>query len=117
VAQVGIVDTLLDTARADTDLLLTSDKHGDVLSKRRDVTFLLLAPEQAKAGLVANFIEDNRYGRAVVETGESQVRVCVHINMPIDQPIICSVSGLMACVAAIFGLEYDGWESEIQRAT
>jgi hypothetical protein len=113
---VAIVDTLLETARADTDLLFTNDKHGDVLSTSREVTFLLTAPDRAKADLVGSFITDNRYGSVTVESAERHC-IFVRIDMPIRQHIICSVSALMACVAEIFGIEYDGWESEIQRAT
>jgi hypothetical protein len=113
---MGIVDTLLDTARADTELLFLNDRHGDVLSKPRVVTFLLLAPDRAKADLVASFIDDNRYGATRVEPMDEKWGVFVEINMPIEQNVICSVSGLMACIAAVFSIEYDGWESLVQRA-
>jgi hypothetical protein len=114
---MSVTDSLLETSRADTDVLITNDEHGDILSKPREVTFLLLAADKEKADLVGSFIEDNRYGQVTVEPGDGTYSIFVRINMPIQQPIICSVSGLMACLAAIFGIEYDGWESEIQRAT
>lgn len=85
---VNITEILLDTARADTDLLLTNDKHGDILSTRRDVTFLLIAPDNEKALLVANFIDDNRYGQVAVENDQGNCCIYVRINMPINQHII-----------------------------
>ena len=92
------------------------ERFSDVLAKPRVVTFLLRAPDRAKADLVASFIDDNRYGATRVEAMDERWGVFVDITMPIEQNIICSVSGLMACVATIFSVEYDGWESLVQRA-
>jgi|GEM_PF-3875287 len=36
------------------------------------------------------------------------------IRMPITQPVICSVSALMVCLARLFSVEYDGWGSVVQ---
>jgi hypothetical protein len=110
-----IVELLLETARADTDLLLVNGREGDLLATPREVDFLLLAPSAEKAQIVASFINDNRYGVATAVSDEDAHRVTVHIEMPITQNVICSVSGLMACISKIFGLDYDGWESPIQR--
>src|SRR5262245_15927207 len=113
----SIVELLLDTAKADTDLLLQNDARGDVLVKPRKVDFLLRAPTADKAKLVADFINDNRYGDATVLSDQDGHRVQVEIEMPITQHVICSVSGLMACISKIFDLEYDGWGSVIQPGT
>ena len=104
----SIVELLLETAKADTDLLITNDTLGDILSIPREVDFLLCAPTAEKAELVASFINDNRYGSATATTDEDGHRVSVVIIMPITQPVLCSVSGLMACISVIFDLEYDG---------
>ncbi|HSI34593.1 MAG: ribonuclease E inhibitor RraB [Phycisphaerae bacterium] len=109
----SIVDLLLDTARADTELLFKNDALGDVHATPREVDFLIRAPDPEKAELIASFINDNRYGSARAESDEGESRVMVVIEMPITQNVICSVSGLMACVARIFGAEYDGWGSVI----
>ena len=110
-----ITDTLLETARADSDLLIKNDKLGDDLSKAREVTFLLIAPSKKKAELVASFVDDNRYGAARVKRSGAQYGIYVAINMPIEQNVLASVSGFMACLAEIFGIKYDGWESDVQR--
>ena len=112
---MNFTEILLDTARADTELLLANDKRGDTLVTRRNVTFLLVAPDNDKALLVANFVDDNRYGQVAVENDQGKHSVYVQINMPIDQHIICCVSGLMACIAKIFEVEYKGWNSKVQR--
>jgi hypothetical protein len=111
----SIVELLLDTAKADTDLLIQNDSLGDVLSVPRDVDFLLLAPDEKKAQLVADFINDNRYGTATALSDESGHRISVLIEMPVTQNVLCAVSGLMACISKIFDVEYDGWESAIQK--
>ena len=110
----SIVELLLDTAKADTDLLLKNDGMGDVLATRRKVDFLLRAPSAEKAKLVADFINDNRYGAAAALSDEAGHRVQVEIEMPITQHVLCSVSGLMACLSKIFDVEYDGWGSVIK---
>jgi hypothetical protein len=110
----SIVEVLLETAKADTDLLLRNNAHGDVLAIPRLVEFLLRAPSAEKAELVASFINDNRYGVATVSSNDSGYSVTVSVQMPITQQVLCSVSGLMACVSKIFGVEYDGWGSTIQ---
>ena len=111
-----IVDNLLRNAYEDTQLLIKNDQLGDVLSVPRDVEFLLRAPDEQKAQTVCSFIQDNQYGAATVQEDEGNFSVLVVIHMPITQNIVCSVSALMSCLAAIFGMEYDGWGSVIKSA-
>ena len=113
----SIVELLLDTARADTDLLLKNDARGDLLAVPRQVDFLLRAPTAEKAQLVADFISDNRYGDATVASDPDGHRVTVLIEMPITQHVLCSVLGLMACISKIFDVEYDGWGSVLRTGT
>jgi hypothetical protein len=112
---MNLVETLLETARSDTDLLQKNDGLGDDFSIPRDVDFILKAPDRKKAQLVASFVDDNRYGTPHVEDQEVGVHVRVVIRMPTTQPLLCSVSALMACLSALFRLEYDGWGCVIQR--
>jgi hypothetical protein len=112
---MSTVEALLDTARRDTELLELNVSHGDRLHVAREVQFLLRARERDKAELVASFIDDNRYGEPRVEdSGDGAYNIIVVVYMPITQSIACSVSGLMACLAQIFDVEYDGWESDLQ---
>jgi regulator of RNase E activity RraB len=66
---------------------------------------------------VADFINDNRYGDATATSVEDEHRVSVLIEMPITQHVLCSVSGLMACLSEIFDVEYDGWGSALKTGT
>jgi hypothetical protein len=106
-----VVEQLIETATADTDLLSQNQQLGDVVSIPREVTFLLIARSAKQAQLVASFINDYRYGHATAERKDVHVR----ITMPVTQPVLCSVSGFFACLSEIYELKYDGWESEIQR--
>lgn len=106
----AIVELLLDTAQADTDLLIKNDELGDNLSIPREVDFLLRASTAEKADLVATFINDNRYGDATSTSDDDGHRVSVKIMMLITQHVLCSVSALMACISKLFDLEYDGWD-------
>jgi len=104
-----IIESLLKSAYEDTQLLLKNDSLGDQFSTPRDVDFLLIAENEHKASLVCAFINDNRYGTARVEQSGEEFNITAVIRMPVEQNILCSVSGLMTCIGAIFGVEYDGW--------
>ncbi len=111
-----IIDCLLDNAYQDTRVLLVNEKEGDQFAVARYVEFVFRTIDKTKAETVRSFITDNRYAdsTAVVQDGEqSELRVRVH--MPLRQPVLCSVSALMACLAQIFGIEYDDWNAEIKR--
>ncbi len=114
---MAFVDLLMETARQDTDLLLKNSARGDHFSRARDVDFLLRAPSKEKAELVASFVEDNRYGVTKVQEAEGHFSVLVTINLPTEQHVLCSVSGLMTCICTLFGLEYDGWGCVLQTDT
>jgi len=111
----SIVELLLDTSKSDTDLLRKNDSLGDVLYIPREVDFLLWAPDEKKARLVADFTNDNCYGTATALSDENGNRVQVIIEMPITLNLICAVSGLMACISKVFDVEYDGWGSVIKK--
>lgn len=112
-----VVDELLRNAYEDTKLLRKNSAQGDIFARPRDVDFLLRAPTQEKAHVMAQFVTDNQYGRANVQGPEGAWSVLVTINMPVEQHIICSVSALMVCLSQLFGLEYDGWGCVLQRDT
>ncbi|KQY54402.1 ribonuclease E inhibitor RraB [Lysobacter sp. Root494] len=109
-----VIDTLIETAVADTDLLRKLDSQGDRFGVPRDVEFLLRAPSAEKATTVASFINDYQYGVATTQDLDDSPSVLVVIHMPIEQNAIQSVSGFMACVCELFGLEYDGWGCVVQ---
>ena len=111
-----IVDDLLQNAYEDTQLLIKNDQLGDVFSVSRDVEFLLRAPDEEKANTVCSFINDNQYGVATVQEQNGKFSILVVVHMPITQNVLCSVSALMTCLAAIFSLDYDGWGSVIKNA-
>jgi hypothetical protein len=91
-----------------------NDDKGDNFSIPRDIDFVLYAEDEKKANTVTSFINDNRYGVASFEKVETQYRILVVVNMPSTQQLVCSVSGLMACIAALFSVEYDGWGCVLQ---
>jgi predicted RNA-binding protein (virulence factor B family) len=111
-----LVDSLLNAAYQDTQLLLKNDKLGDVLSKSRDVEFLLRTQDKTRADTVCSFINDNQYGVAKVESDDEGFGILVTVNMPSTQQLLCSVSALMCCLSELFSVEYDGWGTTIQRA-
>jgi hypothetical protein len=112
---MAVVDKLMETAAADTDFLLKLDAQGDRFSVPRDVEFLLKAPTSDNASIVASFINDHQYGLATTQDLESP-SVLVVVHMPIEQHAIQSVSGFMACICELFGLDYDGWGCVVQAA-
>lgn len=110
-----LVSSLIELAGADTELLSNIESQGDNLSIPRDVDFILNAPSLEKAEIVSSFINDYRYGLASVRKLDGNFQVMIVINMPIEQQIICSISGFMACICELFGLTYDGWGCVVQQ--
>lgn len=108
-----VIDDLLRVAYEDTELLRKNDSLGDKFSVPRDVDFLFRTQDEKKAQTVCSFINDNQYGHAQIQDSTD---VLVIIHMPIEQNIICSISGLMVCIAHLFGVEYDGWGSVVKSA-
>ncbi|BDU16588.1 ribonuclease E inhibitor RraB [Lysobacter auxotrophicus] len=111
---MAVIDTLMETAVADTDLLRRLDAQGDRFHIARDVEFLLRAPSAEKATKVASFINDYQYGIATAQGLDDAPSVLLIVHMRIEQHGLRSVSGFMACVCALFGLDYDGWGCVVQ---
>ncbi len=111
---MSVTDALLKNAYEDTQLLIKNDSLGDVFSIPRDVDFVLKCDDRKKAEIVASFILDNRYGLPSIGESDSGFRVVVTVNMPTTQNVLCSVSGLMACLSKLFDLDYDGWGCVVQ---
>lgn len=106
---MSVVEMLMESAKADTDVLRSLDSQGDNFAVPRDVDFLLRAPSREKAEAALGFINDFQFGAAALQETDGQYSVQVIINMAVQQHAILSVSGFMGCICALFGLEYDGW--------
>ena len=112
-----VVDQLLENSRSDTDLLLKNDASGDNFALPRDVDFLLISRDEAQANLVRDFVNDNQYGVATVQTNEDGFGILVVVHMAPQQHVLCSVSALMVCISELFNIEYDGWGCVLQPRT
>jgi hypothetical protein len=106
---MSVVEMLMESAKADTDVLRSLDSQGDNFSSPREVDFLLRAPSREKAEAACGFINDFQFGVAALQEADGQYSVRVIIHMAIQQHTILSVSGFMGCICALFGLDYDGW--------
>ena len=112
---MSIVEKLMDSAIADTDVLRRLDQEGDRFEIFRDVDFNIVAESPERAATIRDFVNDHHYGEATIAEDLCEVRVVVH--MPVTQSVILSVSGFMNCVAELFGAQLDGWGCAAQRAT
>jgi hypothetical protein len=110
-----LVEELLNSSFQDTQVLYKNDELGDNFSVYRNVEFIFYTKDEKKAEIVSSFISDNRYATATYAKLESNFRILAVSHMPINQNIICSVSGLMTCIAKLFNVEYDGWGSAIPK--
>ena len=106
---MSFVSELMNIAVADTDVLRSLDEQGDVFSVARDVNIFLRAPDRDKAELVCSYVNDYSYGVAEVQESDGAVSVAIVIHMPVTQPVLLSVSGFIATICQLYGLEYDGW--------
>jgi hypothetical protein len=114
---VSIFDLLHQNAYLDNDLLTKNDAMGDVFDKPRDVDFAFKTTDKESAKDLSEFVNGKNFGRSRVEGRENGVFwVFVVIHTPINQNVICSLSGFMVCLARLFQVEYDGWGSVVQSA-
>lgn len=115
---MALVNTLLQNADLDRDLLRGNLERGDSPEAPRDVDFVLYAKDKEKGELICSFVHDNSYGRAlyqeILENPEvRRHRIVVTIHMPTTEHVTCTASAFMACLAELFNLDYDGWGSPI----
>jgi hypothetical protein len=114
---MSVIESLISGAKADADVLSTLSSHGDNFSIGRDVDFTFHTQSAQKAERLQQFVNDNCYGSAFIESLEGDFRILVRITTPIQQPIIFSISGFMACLGTLFDVEYDGWGCPVKRGT
>jgi len=115
-----LVETLLANSDSDRDLLQKNLGHGDAPEIPRDVDFVLYSKDKDTGELICSFVHDNSYGRAVYKEipenpDTAKHRIIVTIHMPTTEHVACSISALMACLAKLFDLEYDGWGSNLMK--
>lgn len=108
-----IVQELIDAATADTDLLLKNAELGDNASTSRNVDFMLYSSSKETAELVAGFVTDFRYGSPKIVPVDDSFQLKITVTMPTTQEVLLCISGFMVCIATIYGLKYDGWESDL----
>ena len=113
---MSMFDLLHENVVQDNVLLQSNDEHGDVFSTPRDVDFAFKTPDKTKANDLCDFINGKNFAKAHVRQaeGDDLVWVIAIIHMPINQNVLCSVSGFMVCLSRLFLVEYDGWGSVIQ---
>jgi hypothetical protein len=111
-----IQELLSSVSKADRDVLHKSKEYGDVFRIPRPVEFFIYAGTEQQARKVAEFLSDSYSVEIHVGSSAGKYLVKVTIMMPIEEPVICSVSGFMACLCASFGVEYDGWGSPVVKS-
>ena len=80
---------------------------------------LLAARDEEQAKTAGSFFIDNHYGTPTLQQVNDPkfgkfYRLTVVVRAPATEHVVCSISGLMACIGAIFAIEYVGWGSLVQ---
>ena len=95
-----MLESLHETALADTDLLRQNDKLGDIFTIVRQVDFAFESGDRQRADDFAEFVNGKSDGTAAVSKIEnSRFRVLVLISMPITQHLI-GASRDLCCASA-----------------
>jgi hypothetical protein len=100
---------LMQRAHRDHELLARNERRGDDLAKARHVDFAMVADAEASAKRVCDFVNACNYGLAWFQREEDDWKLYVRVLMPLARDRLCCTSGLMAVIAAQFGLRYEGW--------
>ena len=111
---MSIINELIESSRADIELLRVRDAQGDVFAIRRPVDFIFRTCDERQASIVGGLLSDYRYAETSVSATDGEFRVVATIDMPVEQQEILCVSGFMRCVAALFSVSYDGWGAQIR---
>jgi hypothetical protein len=117
---MSIVQSLMDIAVEDSQLLVKNQELGDRSEIPRDIDFVLYAKDEEKARLVASFVTDYRYGRPSIdgpieERGEYSWRLLITIYSPTTENVVMTLSAFMVCLCKLYDLDYDGWGCVIQK--
>jgi|SRR5215470_4555849 len=113
---MNMFELLHENAVADTELLRSNDKVGDIFTKAREVDFAFETGDKERADDFAKFVNGKSYGTAAVsKLPDDRFRVLVLITMPITQYVIGCVSGFMLCLSRLFQIDYLGWGSVVQK--
>lgn len=107
--KMSVIKKLMEAAEADTDVLYRLDQQGDDFEIPREVDFYFICPSKEKAETIAAFLNDFQFGDAKAVKEENRYSVQVLITMPVTQKVILCISGFMACIAELYGVEFDGW--------
>jgi len=109
---MNVFDLLHENALADNDLLRKKDEMGDVFTNARDVDFAFKTSERERANDLCEYIKGKNFGNPHIRGDDGDLLwIIVIIHMPINQPLLCCVSGFMVCLSRLFQVEYDGWGS------
>ena len=114
---MSVIEKIMVSAEADTDVLRRLDAEGDNFALIREVDFHFVCPNQEKAEIVAGFLDDYQFGRAKVVAEDNRFAVQVLIDMPVTQNVIMCVTGFMTCIAELYHVEFDGWGCIAQNET
>ena len=118
-SHMHLVEILLKNSEQDRKVLDHNASIGDRMEEPRDIDFAFHSRDEGQAKTVGSFFIDNHYGMPKLELVDDPkfgrfYRLTVVIKAPATEHIVCSISGLMACIGAIFGIEYVGWGSFVQ---
>lgn len=110
---MNVVAVLLEDAIENKKLLNLNQERGDRPEIPRDLDFVLYAKDEVRAKLVANFINDNHYGKPSIQHIDSRRefgwRLTVVIYSPTTENVVQTLSGFMVCLSKLYDLDYDGW--------
>lgn len=106
---MSVIEKLMETAEADTDVLYALNEQGDRFALPRDVEFILTGASREQAEAAAGFLAGYQYASTTLAEVEDGFQVLATVHMPVTQQVLLSVSGFMACVAELYALDYDGW--------
>jgi hypothetical protein len=112
---MSVVNKLLDNSLRDRELLRKNLQLGDDLQVPRLVDFVFVTPAKEIAEELVAYVGEGHFGEPQTAALEDGFRVVVTCKMPVSESVLCCVSGLMACVATLFKVHYDGWGCVVQK--
>ena len=114
-----LVEILRKNSEEDRKVLDHNASIGDRVDEPRDIDFAFHSKDEEQAITVGSFFIDNHDGAPTLQKVNDPrfgqfYRLTVVVKAPASEHFFCSISGFMAFIGAIFGIEYVGWGSFVK---
>lgn len=110
-----ITEHLLQTSYSDFQLIEDLESKGDNPNLLHTLDYCFATTDRKKAEIICSFVKDNAYGDPRIDGDGDDLRVVVEVQTPLLRNIVYNISANMVSISHIFGVEYIGWGTTVEK--